>query len=216
MAKWNTCMLCCSLQKQFSYSTKLAPSSNWRSSLQRDLQESEVCFTIQLPTIHQSCQQNNATNSTSLHWLLLWIHFQKPTCGKKSLKGVAESLNYLTSGLSDKSQGKKWHRITHRILTDLHHRSIRRTAAEEWNLALHCDHKDIFAGEFVRTYISAPFNGNILVRRLELFEKNESSMQTLKNLTVRTGKENFHFFDDESQLGFFSRSVKQCHTEISK
>ena len=142
--------------------------------------------------------------------------FKSQPVGKKALKGVAESLNYLTSGLSDKSQGKKWHRITHRILTDLHHRSIRRTAAEEWNLALHCDHKDIFAGEFVRTYISAPFNGNILLRRLELFEKNESSMQTLKNLTVRTGKENFHFFDDESQRGFFSMSVNQCHTAISK
>ena len=109
------------------------------------------------------------------------------------MKGVAESLNYLTSGLTDKSQGKKWHRITHRILTDLHHRSIRRTAAEEWNLALHCDQRDIFAGEFVRTYLSEPFSGGILVRRLELFEKNMPSMETPKRLT---GSENFRFFDD--------------------
>ena len=119
--------------------------------------------------------------------------FKSQPVGKKSLKGVAESLNYLTSGLNDKSQGKKWHRITHRILTDLHHRSIRRTAAEEWNLALHCHLGDIFAGEFVRTYLSAPFSGISLVRRLELNEKNTPSMETPKRLT---GSENFRFFDD--------------------
>ena len=120
--------------------------------------------------------------------------FKSQPVGKKCLEGVAESLNYLTSGLNDKSQGKKWHRITHRILTDLHHRSIRRTAAEEWNLALHCDHRDIFAGEFVRTYLSAPFSGISLVRRLELCEKNTPSMETPKRLT---SSENFEFFDDQ-------------------
>ena len=43
--------------------------------------------------------------------------FKAQPTGKRYLKGAAESLNYLTTGLDDKSVSKQWHRISHRVLT---------------------------------------------------------------------------------------------------
>jgi len=42
-----------------------------------------------------------------------------------------KSLNYLTTGLEDKTEGQKWHRLTNRMLIDLNHRCMTRPAAEE-------------------------------------------------------------------------------------
>ena len=66
-----------------------------------------------------------------------------------------------------KSEGQKWHRITHRVFTDFQHRCMRRTAAEEWNLAANYHEQDITTAEFLRTYMSVDFPGGALLRRLE-------------------------------------------------
>ena len=104
--------------------------------------------------------------------------FKPQPTGKKCLKGVAESLNYLTTGMEDKRPGQQWHRITHRVLTDLQHRAMRRTAPEEWNLAAYHHDQDPTSAEFVRTYESADFPGGVLLRRLE------SEMKGSKTRTV--------------------------------
>ena len=78
--------------------------------------------------------------------------FKPQPVGKKFLRGAAESLNYLTTGMKDKGVGKLWHRVTHRVLVDLQHRCMRRTAPEEWNLASNYHSHDVTAAEFIRTY----------------------------------------------------------------
>ena len=59
--------------------------------------------------------------------------FKGQPIGRKYLKAAASSLNFLTTGLEDKSDGQRWHRITNRLLVDMQHRCITRSAPEEWN-----------------------------------------------------------------------------------
>jgi hypothetical protein len=93
--------------------------------------------------------------------------FKGQPVGRKWLKGAARSLNYMTVGLQDKTEGQRWHRITHRVLQDLQHRCMVRTAPEEWNLAANWHEQDPTAAEFLRTYRSEYFPGGLLVHRLE-------------------------------------------------
>ena len=44
--------------------------------------------------------------------------FKRQPVGRRFLKAAADSLNYLSAGLENKSVGQKWHRITHRVLVD--------------------------------------------------------------------------------------------------
>ena len=71
----------------------------------------------------------------------------------------------MTTGLQDKAAGQKWHRITHRVLTDFQHRSMLRPAAEEWNLAANWHEQDPKNAEFLRTYMSRDFPGWQLLNR---------------------------------------------------
>jgi hypothetical protein len=108
--------------------------------------------------------------------------FKGQPTGQKSLRGVAESLNYMTAGMTDKTQGQRWHRITHRVLTDLQHRVMRRTAPEETNLAINYNDHDPTSAEFVRTYMSVTFPGGNLVRRLEAEKAGTRMRETYKVL----------------------------------
>ena len=86
--------------------------------------------------------------------------FKGQPVGKKFLRAAAESLNYLKSALESKTtEGQRWHRLTHTVFTDFQHRSMLRTAAEEWNLASNFEKHDVRAAEFVRTYQSQDFPG---------------------------------------------------------
>ena len=114
--------------------------------------------------------------------------FKGQPTGKKCLRGLAESLNYLTAGMKDKAPGQQWHRITHRVLTDLQHRVTRRTAPEEWNLAANSHAHDPTAAEFVRTYRSADFKGGQLLRRLEFEMTHAAAREVLKSLPVPSDK----------------------------
>ena len=93
--------------------------------------------------------------------------FKHQPVGKRFLRDAAESLNYLTTGMEDKSAGQRWHRITHRVLTEFQHRCMTRTAPEEWNLACNLHPHDVTNAEFIWTYRSVEFPGGQLVRRLE-------------------------------------------------
>ena len=61
--------------------------------------------------------------------------FKGQPVGRKYLAAAASTLDYLTTGLADKSPGQQWHRITQRLLIDMQHRCMTRPAPEEWNLA---------------------------------------------------------------------------------
>ena len=48
--------------------------------------------------------------------------FTAQPVGRRYHKAAAENLNYLKTGMADKSAAQQWHRITHRVLTDFQHR----------------------------------------------------------------------------------------------
>ena len=91
--------------------------------------------------------------------------FKRQPVGQRFLKAAADSYNYMTTGLQDKAAGQKWHRVTHRVLTDFQHRSMLRPAAEEWNLAANWHEQDPTNAEFLRTYMSRDFPGWQLLNR---------------------------------------------------
>ena len=83
--------------------------------------------------------------------------FKPQPVGKRHLRGAAECLNYMSTGLEDKTPGQQWHRITHRVFTDFQHRCMTRTALEECNLSANWDEHDVKKAEFVRTFQSNSF-----------------------------------------------------------
>ena len=93
--------------------------------------------------------------------------FKGQPVGTRYLKGAAESLSYLSTGFQDKTPGQQWHRTTHRFLTEMQNRCMSRTAPEETNLCANWNGQDVTKAEFLRTFMSITFPGNLLVRRLE-------------------------------------------------
>ena len=91
--------------------------------------------------------------------------YKRQPVWRRYLKAAAESYNYMTTGLQDKAAGQKWHRVTHRVLTDFQHRSMLRPAAEEWNFAANWHEHDPTNAEFLRTYMSQDFPGWQLLNR---------------------------------------------------
>ena len=100
--------------------------------------------------------------------------FKGQPVGAKYLRLASRSLNYLQDTMEKKTPAQRYHRATHRALLDLEHRCLRRTAAEEWNLATNVDEQDRTAAEFVRTFRSSEFNGRALLAKHESEKKKES------------------------------------------
>ena len=57
--------------------------------------------------------------------------FKAQPVGRRYLKAAADNLNFVQTGMEEKTAAQQWHRITHRVLTDFQHRCIARPAAEE-------------------------------------------------------------------------------------
>ena len=76
--------------------------------------------------------------------------------------------------MEKKTPAQQWHRATHRILTDLQHRCMRRTAPEEWNLATNYHEPDVTAAEFIRTFRSVSFHGGRLLQKEEAAKKKQT------------------------------------------
>ena len=57
--------------------------------------------------------------------------FKGQVIGRKYLLQASKTLDYMTTGLEDKTQGQRLHRITNRVFIDTQHRCMSRTAAEE-------------------------------------------------------------------------------------
>ena len=114
--------------------------------------------------------------------------FKRQPIGTKFLKSVGDTMNYLTTGMQDKTTGQKWHRITHRLLTDFQHRMMTRTAPEETNLAAYWHDHDPTTAEFNRTYRSEDFHGGQLVQRLEQEEKHAAQHEWQKVVPKAHGR----------------------------
>ena len=114
--------------------------------------------------------------------------FKSQPVGAKFQRLAANSLNYLNDSMKEKTPGQQWHRITHRVLVDLQHRCMRRTAPEEWNLASGMENPDVTKAEFFRTFRSRDFNGLDLIRRLESEQKMCSSRTCWKVLPARAAE----------------------------
>ena len=54
-------------------------------------------------------------------------------------------MNYVGAGLQDRRPGQQWPRITNRVLQDLQHHCMLRTAPEEFNLAVNLYKHDVIA-----------------------------------------------------------------------
>ena len=63
---------------------------------------------------------------------------------------------------------------------------MRRTAAEEWDLAMHGHEQDVTSAESVRTFRSIEFNGRALLAKRES-EKNKESV-LVKKMSHRSKK----------------------------
>ena len=111
--------------------------------------------------------------------------FKAQVAGKKELSASAESLNYMRTGLEDKTVGQQWHRVSHRVMQDMQHRCMLRTAAEEFNLSANSDDHDVKNAEFLRTYMSEDFPGGQLVKRLENEKKSQQTWTRSKVLPVQ-------------------------------
>jgi hypothetical protein len=105
--------------------------------------------------------------------------------GKQELKAAGECLNYMSAGLAEKTPGQQWHRISHRVLQDIQHRCMLRTAPEEVNLSINAHAHDVMNAEFVRTFMSQDFPGGQLVKRLEHELNEEMERRVNKVVPVR-------------------------------
>jgi len=93
----------------------------------------------------------------------------------------------MSTGLTDKTPGQQWHRISHRVLQDSQHRCMLRTAPEEVNLCANAHEHDVMNAEFVRTFRSEDFPGGQLVKRLEHERSEETERNVKKLVPVRRG-----------------------------
>jgi len=57
--------------------------------------------------------------------------FKRQPVGVKYLDAASETLNYVIDGVQQKNAAQKYHYITHRMMQDMQHRCIARTAPEE-------------------------------------------------------------------------------------
>ncbi len=57
--------------------------------------------------------------------------FKGQPADRKHIAAAAKSLDYLTTGLEDKTEGQRLHRATHRRLIDMQHRCMTRAAEEK-------------------------------------------------------------------------------------
>ena len=111
--------------------------------------------------------------------------FKRQPVGRHELKASAQSLNYVRAGLADKQPAKQYHRISKSMVVDLQHRSMLRTAPEEFNLAANVEDEDVLAAEFIRTFTPSTFEGSLLVKRYDAEVASQDVCCRLRSLLAR-------------------------------
>ena len=111
---------------------------------------------------------------------------------------AAESLDYLTPSLENKSETQRMHRVANKMFTDITHRCASRPAAEEWNLATFAHEQDVMNAEYMRTYMSVTFPGGQLVQRLDDEMQRQEQRVMLKMLPSQKMQEKMS--DDDVML----------------
>jgi hypothetical protein len=111
-------------------------------------------------------RQAQRAQRAATHYYCVYT-FKRQPGGNYELKAIAQALNYVRIGMQERKVAAQWHRISSRVLQDLHHRTTVRTAPEEMNLAANIHPRDVTAAEFIRTYMAKIFPGGRLARREE-------------------------------------------------
>ena len=97
------------------------------------------------------------------------------------------------------------------MVVDLQHRSMLRTAPEEFNLAANMEPHDVLAAEFKRTYSSVTFPGGRLVRLYEAQKNEVEEKERLRTIPVRKGEvtsETLMQYDLEDVYGYRGRDPR--------
>ena len=181
MAERNYAELRRDLLQQHSHAVPLASATQRRNPRGRVLPEQEVPRQHERSAHAQEYGKTGTESSEAVHGLLLRVHLQGPACGRQIPTPGEQEPQLPAARDGEKTPAQQWHRATHRALLDLEHRCMRRTAAEEWNLATNVHGQDCTSAEFVRTFMSAEFNGRALLAKHES-EKKKKSMVTTKVL----------------------------------
>ena len=116
--------------------------------------------------------QRAARNTTGYY--TGYIQKRQPV-GKFELRQAACNLKYLAKTIEQRSNAQQYHHVANRMLGDLEYRGHVRPATEEFNLAGNHHSKDIFAAEFIRTFLTENFYGGDLIRRYRQLKNDESN-----------------------------------------
>ena len=155
----------------------------------RSKQESQAyIFSIQvhIQEVHRLCKIAQRAQREATGYYCGYT-FKRQPVGKHELKASAQSLNYARAGLGDKKPGRQFHRVSNRMVVDLQHRCMLRTAPEEFNLAANFDPHDVMAAEFKRTFNKIEFYGGKLLKLYDAERAAADAPAHLRALPVRRG-----------------------------
>ena len=165
--------------------THTAP--NWRVPLLRETHDADCkkkCWketSLQkLIAIAQRAQRNTTGYFSG------YISKRQPV-GKFELRQATLNLQYLVRAIESKSNKEQYHRVANRVLGDLEFRGHARPSTEEFNLSARSHTHDVTAAEFIRTYRTETFRGNLLLDR-EKHERGKTSNFSTRSLLARVSK----------------------------
>ena len=119
--------------------------------------------------------QRAARNTTGYY--TGYIHKRQPV-GKFELRQATMNLKYLAKTIAHRSNAQQYHYVANRLLGDLEYRGHVRPATEEANLAGNHHDRDIFAAEFIRTFLTDTFYGGQLVQRWRQLRKDSEAEES--------------------------------------
>ena len=108
--------------------------------------------------------------------------FKGQPVGKKAIKLVDKSFEYLVRSLDDLPEEKRFRRTAIRSMVAFHHSTTSRPATEETLLSMYLSDDDVTSAEFIRLYVNKDFYGSCLLRALEREQEQRGSKQCKKRI----------------------------------
>ena len=126
--------------------------------------------------IHRLCKiTHRAAREMSGYYM--GYTFKGQPVGKKAIKLVDKSFEYLVRNLEDTPEEKRFRRTAIRSMVSFHHSTTSRPATEETLLSMYVSDTDPTSAEFIRLYTNTEFYGTCLLRALEREEEQQGSKQ---------------------------------------
>ena len=97
----------------------------------------------------------------------LGYSFKGQPVGKKALKLVDKSFEYLVGSLGAVPEHARFRHTAIRTMVNFHHSTTSRPATEETLLSMFVDDHDVKNAEFLRLYVNVDFHGSCLLGALE-------------------------------------------------